>query len=236
MANSIRDFVSSLNTDLKALNIDMWVSPSYLYTKAVDIISDFLKKDNSSNLMIYSQEEGWSVLPKIEMEEIPLASCGLDVYICNKVMKSKKRLPAIYTSKVAPIIKEIASVDYTNTYSYKKTFNQWKATQKAEFISKRYYLIIDGYLYIPVGKKDGVESPQITTATIYAVSKKEVDEFNGVTTCKKMADYELVAPSYLINDVKKEILNQMRSMYAQTQTDNLPNQNDAEKTNQKTVG
>lgn len=233
---TIRSFISSLVNDLKALNIDQWISPKFLYSKSIDTTKNFLKKDNSSNLMLYSQIEGWSVLPCIEMEVADLATCGLDTYICTKVMKSKKRLPEIYTSKVAPLIKEIASVDYSKTYSYIKTFNQWKNTQKREFLSKRYFLISDGYLYIPIGNKDGIESPETVVMTCYAVDKQEVDSFNGITACKKFADYELTIPPYLIDDVKKDVLNNLRQIYLQVQEDTLPNTNSLEKVNQKSIG
>lgn len=236
MGKTIREFVSDVNADLKASNIDNWISPKAIYEKAKDIISDFLKKDNSSNLALYTQEEGWSQLPCVEMEEYPLASCGLDINICQKVMKSKKRLPELYTSKVAPLIKEVASINYGNTYNYIKSFSQWKSTQKREFISKRYFVIIDGYLYIPVGKNDTVSNPEKVNFTGYFQDKQQVDEFNNGKSCKKIADYEMVIPSYLLNDVKKEILNQFRSVYLQIRTDELPNMNTNEITNQKTVG
>lgn len=233
---TIRQFTSNILTTLKADSIDNWLSPKYIYEESLTVTKNYLKKDNSSNLMLYSQIEGWSVLSCIEMEVGDLASCGLDVSVCTKVMKSKKRLPEIYTSKVAPLIKEVASVDYSKTYTYIKTFNQWKNTQKREFISKRYFVISDGYLFIPIGKKDNIESPEVVVMNCYAVSKQEVDVFNGVESCKKFADYELVIPSYLIDDVKTSILNSLRQVYLQVQEDAMPNLNSQEKSNPKTLG
>lgn len=233
---TIRQFTSNILTTLKADSIDNWLSPKYIYEESLTVTKNYLKKDNSSNLMLYSQIEGWSVLPCIEMEVGDLASCGLDVSVCTKVMKSKKRLPEIYTSKVAPLIKEVASVDYSKTYTYIKTFNQWKNTQKREFISKRYFVISDGYLFIPIGKKDNIESPEVVVMNCYAVSKQEVDVFNGVESCRKFADYELVIPSYLIDDVKTSILNSLRQVYLQIQEDAMPNLNSQEKSNPKTLG
>ncbi len=236
MAKSIRDFVSDVSNDLKALNIDAWISPKVIYEKGLDITADFLKKDNSSNLVLYTQVENWMELPCIEMEEIPLTSCGLDVYICSKVMKSKKKLPDILTSKVSPLIKEVASTDYSKTYNYISSFTKWKNTQKQEFISKRYFLILEGYLYIPIGKKDGVESPEKVTMTAYFREEQQVEEFNNGKQCKKLADYTFICPSYLINDVKKETFNQFRQIYLQIQSDDLPNMSSTEKTNPKNIG
>lgn len=236
MAKTIREFISDINNDLKANSIDSWISPVFIYSKAKDIIADFLKKDNSSNLTIYSQEENWSHIPCIDMYEVPLQSCGLDISLCQRVMKSKKRLPNLLTSKVAPLIKEVASIDYSKTYSYIKSFSQWKNTQKQEFISKRYFLIIDGYLYIPIGKKDVEGSPEKVTLTGYFQEKSQVDEFINGKQCKKLADYDIVCPSFLLNDVRKEVLNQIRSVYLQVREDSLPNLSGNEITNPKTVG
>lgn len=233
MSKSIRSFTSDILTELRSQDIDSWISPQSIFSKAVSITQNFLKKDNSSNLMIANQVEGWSNLPAIEMEEVPLVSCGLDIYICNRVMKSVKKLPDFYTSKVAPLIREVASADYSKTYNYIKSFSEWKNTQKQEFISKRYFLIINGYLYIPVGKKDIDGSPEVVTLTGYCPYLNQVDEFNNGAVCKKIADYDFVCPSYLQDDVKKEIINQYRSAYLQVVPDTYPNLSQIDKTNNK---
>jgi hypothetical protein len=240
---TIRQFISDVTNDLKALSIDSFIPPKFIYSKAQDITADFLKKDNSSNKLIYKLTDGWSELTCIDMEEVPVTQCpDLNLNICQKLMKSKYQIPSLFNSKFGGIIRSASSVTFDMFYELTNP-RQWKAIQKRQDKdrSKRYFFFIDGYIYIPVDKKDNMQSPEQIRIDGYFKNKKEVDDFNikgcvsCKSNCKKFLDYEMVIPSYLINDVKKEFLNQAR-VYLQIPSDDLPNLSSNEKTNQRAIG
>lgn len=244
---TIKEFVSTISTSIKAENIDDFISPKFIYSLSQQAIADFLKKENSASRLTYKLVSGWTEIPIIPMEEVPVTECNLGVYQCQKLMKSKYRLPEIYESKFGAIIRQVMSlnlnVEYTNIYSPK----QWLATTKREFGKERYYFFIDGYLYIPI-RKLSEGSPEQIRIEAYFKDKYHVAQFidliNGscedcktkIDKCKKQVEYEMVIPTGLQNDVKGYVLQQLAGIYVKIVPDNLPNSNTIEKTNQNIVG
>jgi hypothetical protein len=242
---TIREYISDINNSLKGLSLDSFIPPKWIYLKTQNIISDFLKKDNSSNKLIFKLTSGWAELNCVEMKEVPITTCDLDVYVCQKLMKSKHRLPEFYETKFGGLIRSVSNVDYSNSYEPVFSAKLWKATQKREFKAKKYYFIQDGYLYIPIPKGDD-SNPEVIRMELYPKNMKDVDNFNiiqGCGSCKKKElncksplDYILTCPDYLINDVKKETINQILSSYSKINKDDFPNLNTNEITNQKNIG
>lgn len=213
-----------------ANNIDQWISPLYIYNKVQQVVGDFLKKDVNSNMMLFKIPEGWSEIPCLEMIEVPVTTCNVDVYLCQKLMKSKYPLPSIYSSKFGAIIKQVLSLNYGTEYKFIASAKLWTTTQKREYNIDKYYFIENNYLYIPISKKD-TSTPEIVKIDGYFKDKYEVAKFNATqgcqkskTFCQKPADFELVIPSYLENDVKKEVVNQLLTSL-KINSDNYPNLN-----------
>lgn len=238
--NTVGEYISDINNSLKALNIDDFIAPKFIYLKTQSIIADFLKKDNSSNKMIYKLSEGWTELPAIEMKEVPVNTVDVGVDLCQKLMKSVHKLPDFYETKFGGLLRQVTSQDYSHSYDPVFSPRLWKATQKREFKSKKYYFIIDGYLYIPIPKGEQ-SSPQVVRLEGYFKNLKEVEEFNLIqgcpdcnkTICNSHLDYPLVMPSYLANDIKKETLNLIANITKRINQDNLPNLNNLELTNRQ---
>jgi len=239
---TIREYISDINNSLKSLNLDSFLPPKWLFLKTQNIISDFLKKDNSSNKLIYKLTTGWTELPCVEMEEVPITTCDLDVYVCQKLVKTKYKIPDVYETKFGALIRSISSVDYSSNYEPVFSAKLWKLTQKREFKSKKYYFIQDGYLFIPIPKGETF-APETIKIELYPKNMKDVDDFNiiqGCGSCKKQSDnckspldYLLTCPDYLINDVKKETINQILSSYSKIVKDEYGNLNSNDVNNQR---
>ena len=231
---TVRDFLTDISNSLKSVSLDSFIAPKWIYLKAQSIISDFIKKDNSSNKLLYKLSTGWSQLSCIDMIEVPVTSCDIDVFLCQKLMRSKHKIPDIYQTKFGPLIKEVSTIDYSKSYDPIFSPRLWKNTQLREFKSKKYYFFIDGYLYIPIPKGDN-SNPEKITAQIYPKNLKDVDVFNAYkecqsckkapVICKSILDYDMVVPDYLESDVKKETLNQILQSYGRVTPDELPNLN-----------
>jgi len=231
---TVRDFLTDVSNSLRSVSLDNFIPPKWLYLKAQSIISDFIKKDNSSNKLLYKLSTGWSSLDCIDMIEVPVTSCDIDVYLCQKLMRSKYKLPDVYQTKFGALIREVTTIDYSASYEPVFSPRLWKNTQLREFKSKKYYFIIDNYLYIPIPKGDS-STPEKITAQIYPKNLKDVDVFNSFVECQSckeqksicasILDYEMVVPDYLESDVKKEVLNQILQSYGKLVPDELPNLN-----------
>lgn len=238
---TIREFISDINNSIKALNLDDWISPKFVYSQAQSVIADFLKKDVQSNRNLYKIVEGWTEIPCLEMISVPVTSCG-DID-CQRLMRSKDRLPAIYSSKFGPIIKSVISLNAGTIYFPAQSLQQWNAKNKRPFKKDKYYVFIDGYLYIPIPKGE-FESPEQVRLEAYFKDKAAVDKFiksmntlnsncKDCKNCNKFLDYEMVIPFYLETSVKNQVLNDLRNTYLQINQDSYPNNNQEDKTNQR---
>lgn len=239
-----QQFVSSIWGDLKATNIDMWLSPKFILSKGKDISGDFMKKDNEAR-RIWKLQEGWYPLECLQMREVPVTECAeLDTYVCQKLMKSLDKIPTTFSSRYGNFIKYVSSVNFGVFYEPKSP-KEWKAIQKREFQdkTKRYYFFIDNYLYIPIDKKDPIQSPE--SIRLEALFRDQIDaarlnlknsDCSNCDRCLTPLDFQFVCPEYLLDDVKKELLKQLSGIYLQVKEDSLPNMNPLEPTNPTKIG
>lgn len=237
-----KQFISDIQSSIRAVNSDSFIPPRFIMSEAKSIIADFLKKDNDAKKKLSRVSYGWSEID-IEFEEIPVIQAeGIDVRLCDKVMKGTKQIPEIYTYSYGNIIKHLASANFSFFYTPTNP-QQWNNIQKRQYKDKNkyYYYIIDNYPYIPVPKN--VDLPvEMGRMEAYFVDKWEVDNFKLLTecgdckqvdNCKSPLDYEMVIAPYLTNDVKKELLRRLFETYLRLSPDSYPNLNENEKGNQK---
>ena len=225
--------------------MDSYISPKFIYSETINIISDFLKKDHEAKRKLQKLSQGWSEIKCLNLVEVDVVECAeLDIRMCEKLMRSKDRLPDTFSYSFGNIIKHVASINFSSFYD-PVTPRQWNAIQKREFKdpNKYYYFFIDGYIYIPVPKKQ-VINVEALRVDAYFISKYEVDVFNLTNSecidcqnnkCLSPLDYELVCPGYLLNDVKKELLNRLGSLFLKVQLDAYPNMNPNEHNSQRDI-
>jgi hypothetical protein len=241
----IRQYISDITNQIKQYSMDSYISPKFIYSETINIISDFLKKDHEAKRKLQKLSTGWSEIKCLNLEEVDVVECAeLDIRMCEKLMRSKNRLPDTFSYSFGNIIKHVASINFSSFYD-PVTPRQWNAIQKREFRdpNKYYYFFIDGYIYIPVPKKQ-VINVEALRVDAYFISKYEVDVFNLTNSecidcqnnkCLSPLDYELVCPGYLLNDVKKELLNRLGSLFLKVQLDAYPNMNPNEHNSQRDI-
>ena len=242
-----RQFISDIQSSIRAISADSYIPPRFVFYEAQNIISDFLKKDNDAKKKLSRLADGWSEIDCIELEEVPVIECAdVDVRLCEKVMRSKFKLPETYSYSYGNIINHVASVNFS--YFFDPTNpRQWNNIQKRQYKDKNkyYYFILNNYLYIPVPK--GNELPvEIVRMKAFFMDQAKVEEYKNLQDCKDCTlpencksplDYEMVIPSYLINDVKKELINRLASVYLKLSADQYANLSNApsDTTNAKDV-
>lgn len=241
---TIRQFINDIQTEVKQISSDAFLPPRYIYSRGTDIIADFLKKDQDAKKKLQKLSEGWSELESIDLEEVPVISCAdVDVRICDRMMRSKKKIPATYTYSYGDIIKHVSSSNYAIFFN-PTTPRQWNSIQKRQYKEKDkyYYFFVDGYLYIPVPKSVDLPIEKVRMEA-YFINKYEVSAFkegddcyecmDKTNPCMPLLDYEMVIPEYLKNDVKKELTLIIIKSFVNIPEDTYPNLNSLDKTNQR---
>lgn len=239
----VKQFISDIQSSIRAISADSYIPPRFVFFEAQNIVSDFLKKDNDAKKKLSRLADGWSELECVELEEVPVIQCpDIDVRLCEKVMKSKFKLPEIYAYSFGNIINHVSSVNFS--YFFDPTNpRQWNNIQKRQYKDKNkyYYFILNNYLYIPV-PKGNVLPVEVVRIKAFFMDQSKVEQFRNTKDCKDCnqncdspLDYQMVVPSYLINDVKKELINRLASVYLKIRPDEYPDLNTSNVTNVKDI-
>ena len=221
-----RTFISNVWNDLKALNIDQWISPKFIFQRAEEIASTFIKEENDSR-RIYKLSEGWSEIECMPLIEVPITTCPeLNTYICKRLMRTKYKIPQNHSTRYGNLIKHVASVTFGQFYNL-VTPKQYRAIMQREFVDPRqkYYFFIGNFIYVP---DSFVESVRIEA---YFKHPWEVTELNNMNceSCetdeciKSPLDYEFVAPDYLTYKIKAQLLKELASIHEAVKEDASPN-------------
>ena len=232
---TIKQFISDVMNDLRAQNIDDFISPKFIYYKSTDIISDFMKKDNTVNRRLTRLSEGWKSIECLDMEEVPLIECcEVDALSCEKLMKSKYAIPNTFTSSFGNIIEFVSSPNLGSFYD-PTTPRVWQTIQKRKDKDKKkkYYFIIDNYLYIPIPKGE-LGTPESIRLKAWFIEPWKAEDLNALLQCKDnycrdIYGSQMPVPEYMKNDVTKELLTQLRSVYLQIQKDEYPDMSSTNK-------
>ena len=105
---TLRNILSTLGADVKALNLDDRISYRYLASKFYNKIDYYLRLEARSR-EIYSDLSSWKVIQCVTMEEVPLTTCG-NIESCSAVYRSKIKIPEVFKSNYGLIIK-VFSID-----------------------------------------------------------------------------------------------------------------------------
>jgi len=235
---TISEFISLVNISLNALPVDSKIPNKYVFQMGRNVVADFLKKESESR-RITTASEGWSEIDCVEMIEVPLMECGgVEVNLCEKMMRSKYQLPDTFTGYNGNIIKHVASVNFGQIYEPLRGIRLWNDVQKREVKKKnqKYYVFINQHLYIPIPKGEQ-SAPEQIRIEAYFKNKWEVDEYKslGCKTCKdcvSVLESQFVVPEFLLNPVVKETVNIIMNKY-KIQSDNKTDMNSQNLTEQQ---
>lgn len=225
------EFVSRVAGDLKALNKDGRISRRLVLgigqDKAKFLISQ--KMDE----MTMSKEEG--LITNIEcfrLEKIKVKYCDiLEFRLCNKLMKSKNKLPDSLYGKTGSSVLSVMSVDGSKTYDYITPRNYKKlSNRKYKIKDKSYYYTKDNYLYLLDTNTELVDIEIITMDKDEAENVSECSGQSNSNSCKSKWDQEFVCPDRFYDLVVKDTLQEVANIWRTSQKDENPNLDENQKT------
>lgn len=200
---TIGEFTSAINNSLNSVSLDDFLSREYIYWMGINNAKLLLKRE-SDQRNLFKNLNFFTKLDCVDLKEVDKADCDVKIP-CNKIMRSKKKLPTSLTSKFGDIVKvynitkdieftqkSAARVSYSSYSKYKKsTYNFW---------------IQDGYLFIP--------DSTVKRVLVYGIflDPEEVKEFNGEDdseSCTSIYDTEFPVPEYLLSTVTDMTLQQV---------------------------
>jgi len=214
------EFVSSILNDGKLLNKDVMLSRRHILAKGRGIADTYIAQRLDS-MDISQQYDIVSTIECFEMVPVEGIKCGVvDLISCNKVMKSKKKLPKIVNGRLGVAILSVTSLD--GEYTFKQTSPKGFSNKKKSKYTRdkeAYYIVQDNYLILPNSEVEYVRVELIT------LNKEDVEECdcNGKEDeCKTAWESEFICPSNIFTMVRDKTVQEVVSLTLQIRADENP--------------
>lgn len=230
----IREIISEVRNSLRSASLDDWIPGKFIYFKLKGIAALFIKRE-ADEKRLFRYTELWATIKCLEMVEDDLVNCcEISIPNCTKVMRSKNKLPEIYSTRYGYLL-NVTSVDYDRDY-IPVTPQQYKYTKSREFNDKRkrYFWLENGYLIIPDSMVAVVTVKAMFTNKADALKLNSCDN-SETNDCVRFMDQEFVAPEHLLQDIKNATVLDILGTNRRLPQDELANLNSNEKSNPVSV-
>lgn len=217
MAFTNSEVVSRIKNQLRFLTKDDQINDRFILYTAKNIATTYISQ-RLKDMSLYREYNLFYPIDCVEMEKVSQKYCNIfEFKSCEKLIKSKKKLPELIYSRLGSSLKEVTSVD--NKYLFKQsTIAQYRRDLKRKGYEKgKHFYIIDGYLYIPDVKLKKVNL-LILTLDLY--------DANEISTCSENCmsawDYNFVCPDKILEQVIRDTVQQL-TITKQVKDDENPN-------------
>lgn len=215
------EFVSRIVNSIKALSKDGHISRRFILGIGA-MKAKFLMSQKLDELTMFKEEGVFTHIPCFELSSVDVKKCDIfEFRVCDRIMKSDKKLPEGVFGKNGPGIIRLTNVDGSVNYDYiqPRKFSELKKRKYTRDTSK-YYYVKDGYLYLPNSSNEIVEITMLATKGWEVL---EVSSCSGGDSCKSFWEYDFVCPDRFLDLVVKDTLQEVASIYARSVEDSNPN-------------
>ena len=195
------ELVSRVINGFNSLNKDSRIPKRFVLRvaigKAVELMAQKFR-DRS----LFRETNLYKTVSCVEMIEIDKFSCDIvEFRSCNKVMRSKDKLPPLVYSRWGSSLREVTNIDFSVDF-YPTTPRQFRNDKRRKEYGHDYFFYVkDGYLYLPDTDVLRV-SLSLYSPNEYDILKQ--DSCNGKSSCINPWDSE-----FLISDKLAETVVQM---------------------------
>ena len=228
---TVGEFVSDVKNSIRALDKDSRVSSRYIHSLAQNYTDYLLSQRPLSDAMRDSSI--FTEVTCVEMERIKSDKCAVvEFRKCDKIMRTKCKLPQLYNSKVGQILISVLNITGDVEYEQLRSPADYTNTKKRKFpLAKKYYYISNENLYIL-----GTTSELISITGLFA-DELEALKFSScseesVGECSSALDYRMIIPNKYISTVKDQVIQHILTTRQAIPEDELSNLDSNQKTRQ----
>jgi hypothetical protein len=214
------EFVSEIRNHLKLLNKDDRLSARYILSTAYTFVEYIINARPLSSVM--RDLSVFKTAECIELERVQYTSCPIAEFrTCDKIMRSKKKVPKMFINSVGYIIESLANIDVSEIYLPLKTPKDYTKSKKRQFGNTfKYYYIHEGYLYLLN------TTSEIVTLNAMFYDEQEVDCFSQCADCddcRSKLELQFVCPREFISTVRDQVLQVVGGINKKIVEDENPN-------------
>lgn len=220
----VKEAISRVRMGLNAVSLDKYLPAKYIHGKLLDTAKLFMKREGDDRRFdLYPSI--WVTIDELEMEPSTLVSASIPVPHCERIMKSIKKLPEIYTTRYG-YLANLSSSDYSTPYT--QTTPRKYANIRDRRIrdrSLRYFWIENGHLVIP---ESFVEIVKLSAIFCNKAHGLRVDGCHQ-DHCISILDEAFTVPPHLFDDVIKATVMEIAGTREKMPPSEYPNLNEYKK-------
>jgi hypothetical protein len=212
--NTIAEAISRVRNGIKAVDADSFITDRLIYSNILKYAKMFIKRQDGQT----SQAKFNSLykrLPCIDLIEVDKVAACCEVQSGVKIKRSKDKLPSILEGSNGPLLRTVASID-GSTEVFRTTPQLYTSLQKTsgfKYNKKKYYWLLDNYLFIPNVEWDSAQIDGIFEGSLSGLTCDDV--------CQSVQSQYLNIPPDLFAQIEQQVINDfLRS--SQINTDPAP--------------
>jgi hypothetical protein len=212
--NTIAEAISRVRNGIKAVDADSFITDRLIYSNLLKYAKMFIKRQDGQTTQAKFNSL-YKRIPCIDLIEVDKVVACCDIQSGVKIKRSKEKLPSILEGSNGPLLRTVASID-GSVEVFRTTPQLYTSLQKTsgfKYNKKKYYWLLDGYLFIPNVEWDSAQIDGIFEGSISGLTCDD--------ECQSVQSQYLNIPPDLFAQIEQQVINDfMRSM--QINTDPAP--------------
>ena len=204
----VGESISRVRNVLKTVKEDPFMTDRFIYSLIMKYGKTLIKRESKlenlfKNISLFKE------LPCVELIEVDkVEACCMSIKTACTYKRSKEKLPAMTDMDNGPLIRLISTLDYSQKVhrSQPDLYTNMANSSGFEYNTRRYYWIIDEYLFIPNVDWEAVRIQAMFDDDI----SPELCHIGDQTICIAAQDRDLSIPEHLFSEienlVRQEIL------------------------------
>ena len=202
----INEVISRIRGQVKAEVQDAFVTDRYIYSLVTKFGKLLMRRQDFANKLMKFNSI-WNFLPYVELIEIDKieAKCTGIQSGCT-IKRTKDKLPDMLDGYWGPLIRTVSSIDSSIELQPTQpgTYSSITKTTSFRYNKKKYYWLLNNYLYFPDLEWDAVR--------VEAVFDDDISTWlcdSDADNCIPRYEQELNIPDFLMAEIESQILNVM---------------------------
>jgi hypothetical protein len=210
--NTIAEAISRVRNGIKAVDADSFITDRLIYSNLLKYAKMFIKRQDGQTTQAKFNSL-YKRIPCIDLIEVDKVAACCEVQSGVKIKRSKEKLPSILEGSNGPLLRTVASID-GSVEVFRTTPQLYTSLQKTsgfKYNKKKYYWLLDGYLFIPNVEWDSAQIDGIFEGSISGLTCDD--------ECQSVQSQYLNIPPDLFAQIEQQVINDfMRSMQINTDT------------------
>lgn len=206
MATTVGEATSRVRNIFKAVKEDPFLTDRFLYSLIMKYAKVLIRRQQNEG-KIYNNTGLFKDLPCVELIDVDrVEACCIGVRTGCTFKRTKEKLPKFLEGTSGPIIRNVTTVDQSQTLNptYPSTYSNLTKSTYFKYNKSKYYWYLDGYIFVP-----DVEWESIRIEAMFDEDIEALICSNDPGECTVEQERELSIPDYLFAEIEQMIEKEM---------------------------